>query len=92
VVSSHRLHPTSEIIALFFTIFLITFYCTNLMEREISEIQIKSAVHSLAILISLRSQKIQNDFKLMFTCLCISFGAGCRFIGMLNHLGLTVSC
>ena len=27
----------------------------------------------------------------MFTCLCISFGAGCRFIGMLNHIGLTVS-
>ena len=27
----------------------------------------------------------------MFTCLCISFGAGSRFIGMLNHVGLTVS-
>ena len=27
----------------------------------------------------------------MFTCLCISFGAGMRFISMLNHLGLTVS-
>ena len=59
--------------------------------RNVSEIRVKGAVHSLAILISLRNQKIQNDFKLMFTCLCISFGAGCRFIGMLNHLGLTVS-
>jgi hypothetical protein len=59
--------------------------------RAVSEIRIKSAVLSLAILISLQRQKIQNDFKLMFTCLCISFGAGCRFIGMLNHLGLTVS-
>ena len=43
------------------------------------------------ILISLRSQKIANDFKLMFTYLCISFGAGFRFITMMNHLGLTVS-
>ena len=51
----------------------------------------RSAVHSLAILVSLRSQKIQNDIKVMFTCLCISFGAGMRFITMLNHLGLTVS-
>ncbi len=59
--------------------------------RNVSEIRVRGAVHSLAILISLRNQKIQNDFKLMFTCLCISFGAGCRFIGMLNHLGLTVS-
>ena len=59
--------------------------------RNVSEIRVKGAVHSLAILISLRNQKIQNDFKLIFTCLCISFGAGCRFIGMLNHLGLTVS-
>ena len=50
-----------------------------------------SVVHALAILISLKSQKIPNDFKLMFTCLCISFGAGSRFIGMLNHVGLTVS-
>ncbi len=59
--------------------------------RNVSDIRVRGAVHSLAILISLLNQKIQNDFKLMFTCLCISFGAGCRFIGMLNHLGLTVS-
>ena len=59
--------------------------------RDVSELRIKSSVHSLAILISLKSQKIQNDFKIMLTCLCISFGAGMRFINMLNHLGLTVS-
>ena len=59
--------------------------------REVSEMRVRSAVHSLAILVSLKSQKIQNDFKILFTCLCISFGAGMRFIGMLNHLGLTVS-
>ena len=59
--------------------------------RKISETRTMSAVHALAILISLKSQKIPNDFKLMFTCLCISFGAGSRFIGMLNHVGLTVS-
>ena len=37
--------------------------------RNISEIRVKGAVHSLAILIRLRNQKIQNDFKLMFPCL-----------------------
>ena len=56
-----------------------------------SNMRVKSAVHAIAILVSLKNQKIKNDFKLMFTFLCISFGAGCRFIGMLNHLGLTVS-
>jgi hypothetical protein len=60
-------------------------------DSAVSEMRVKSAVHSLAILVSLRSQKIPNDFKLLFTCLCISFGAGLRFISMLNHLGLTVS-
>ena len=60
-------------------------------QREVSERHVKSAVHSLAILLSLKSQKIPNDFKLMFMCLCISLGAGLRFISMLNHLGLTVS-
>ena len=60
-------------------------------DSAVSERHVKSAVHSLAILVSLRSQKIPNDFKLLFTCLCISFGAGLRFISMLNHLGLTVS-
>ena len=59
--------------------------------REVSEMRVRSAVHSLAIFVSLKSQKIQNDFKILFTCLCIYFGAGMRFIEMLNHLGLTVS-
>ena len=43
--------------------------------RDVSEMRVRSAVHSLAILVNLRSQKIQNDLKVMFTCLCISFGA-----------------
>ena len=59
--------------------------------RPVSEKRIKSAVHSLSLLVSLWSQKIKNDFKLAFTCFCISFGAGMRFITMLNKLGLTVS-
>ena len=59
--------------------------------RKVSGMREKCAVHSLAILVSLRSQKIPNDFKMMITFLCISFGAGLRFISMLNHLGLTVS-
>ena len=50
-----------------------------------------SAMHALAILLSLRSQKIQNNFKLMFTSLCVSYAAVERFITVLNHLGLTFS-
>ena len=53
--------------------------------------RIHSASHALAILCSLSSQKITNDFKMLFTILCISYGAGSRFVGMLNHIGLTVT-
>ena len=56
-----------------------------------SEKRVMSATHALAILVSLKSQKIPNDFRIMFTLLCISFGGGSRFVGMMNHLGLTVS-
>ena len=59
--------------------------------RNVSEKRVMSATHALAILVSLKSQKIPNDFKIMFTLLCISFGGGSRFVGMMNHLGLTVS-
>ena len=59
--------------------------------RKVSEMRVKSAVHALSILVSLNSQKIQNDFKILFICLCISFGAGMRFVNMLNPLGMTVS-
>lgn len=59
--------------------------------RPVSENRVKSAVHALSLLVSLKSQKIKNDFKIIFTCLCISFGAGTRFVTMLNKLGLTVS-
>ena len=53
--------------------------------------RVHSVSHALAILCSLRSQKITNDFKILFTLLCILHGAGMRFVGMLNHIGLTVS-
>lgn len=59
--------------------------------RDASEMRVRSAVHSLAILVSLRSQKMENDLKVMFTCLCISLGAGIRFIKMLNYMGLTIT-
>ena len=53
--------------------------------------RVNSASHALAILCSLSSQKITNYFKILFTLLCISYGAGIRFVEMLNHIGLTVS-
>ncbi|CAB4032914.1 Hypothetical predicted protein [Paramuricea clavata] len=36
-------------------------------------------------------QKLTNDFKTLFTLLCIFYGAGKRFVELLNHVGLTVS-
>ena len=54
-------------------------------------IRVNSVSHATAILMSLRSQKITNDFKILFTYMCISFGAGMRFVNMLNHVGFTVS-
>eukprot|EP00112_Aurelia_sp_Birch-Aquarium-sp1_P005270 Seg1598.4 transcript_id=Seg1598.4/GoldUCD/mRNA.D3Y31 product="Potassium channel AKT3" protein_id=Seg1598.4/GoldUCD/D3Y31 len=56
-----------------------------------NEVRVRSAVHAIALLLSLRNQKIQNNFKLMFTILCVSYGAGQRFVGMLNHVGLCIS-
>ena len=53
--------------------------------------RINSPSHALALLCSLSSQKITNDFKILFTLLCVSYGAGMRFVEMLNHIGLTVS-
>ena len=53
--------------------------------------RVDSATHALAILCSLKSQLMTNDFKTLFTLLFISDGAGMCFIGMMNHAGLTVS-
>ena len=50
--------------------------------------RVHRASHALAILCSLKSQRLSNDFKLLFTLLCISFGAGMRFVNVLNHVGL----
>ena len=56
-----------------------------------SEKWVRSAMHALTLLLSLRNQKMQNNFRLMFTMLCVSYGAGDRFITMLNHMGLSIS-
>ena len=48
--------------------------------REVSDMRVRNAVHSLSILLSVKSQKIQNDFKILLTCVCISFGVGKRLL------------
>ena len=53
--------------------------------------RVHSATHALAILCSLKSQLMTNDFKTLFTLLCISYGAGMCFIGIMNHARLTIS-
>ena len=47
-------------------------------------------IHSASHYVVLVGQKISNDFTMLFTILCILYGAGSLFIGMLN-IGLTVS-
>ena len=54
-------------------------------------VHVKSAFHALSILVGLQSQSLHNNFKLMFAALCVSYGAGNRFITTLNHLRFTIS-
>ena len=59
--------------------------------RIAADRRVHSASHALAILCSLKSQRLSNDFKLLFTLLCVSFGVGMRFVNVLNRVGFTVS-
>ena len=54
-------------------------------------VHVKSAFYALSILLGLQSLHPQNNFKLMFTALCVSYGAGDRFITTLNPHGFTIS-
>lgn len=51
--------------------------------------KMKCGVHSLALLLSVRNQKIANDVRLLFGLLCISYGAGKQFVNLLNASGLS---
>jgi hypothetical protein len=53
------------------------------------EYKLKCGVNALALLLSVRNQKFNNDIQLLFGLLCISYGAGKQFINMLNTIGLS---
>ena len=50
----------------------------------------KGAIHSLALLASLRNKQCRNDVTLIFSLMLISYGAGSRMINMLNKIGLSL--
>ena len=50
----------------------------------------KGAIHSLALLASLRNKQCRNDVTLIFSLMLVSYGAGSRMVNMLNKIGLSV--
>lgn len=56
-----------------------------------SAMKMKAAVHLLSSLLNVRDQRSGNDIPVLFGFLCISYGAGPSMIGLLQHLGLSVS-
>ena len=50
--------------------------------------KILCGLQTLGFMSNIRNSKIKNCFPLMFGLLCISYGAGERFIDMLQSMGL----
>lgn len=51
--------------------------------------KMKCGINALALLLSVRNQKFNNDVRLVFGLLCISYGAGKQFVNLLHKIGLT---
>ena len=51
--------------------------------------KMKCGTNALALLLSVRNQKFNNDVRLVFGLLCISYGAGKQFVNLLHKIGLT---
>ena len=49
----------------------------------------KCGTNALALLLSVRNQKFNNDVRLVFGLLCITYVAGKQFINLLHKIGLT---
>ena len=53
------------------------------------EYKLTCGVNTLALLLSVRNQKCNNDIRLILGLVCITYGAGKQFINLLNAVGLT---
>ena len=51
--------------------------------------KMKCGTNALALLLSVRNQKFNNDVRLVFGLLCITYVAGKQFINLLHKIGLT---
>ena len=53
------------------------------------EYKLTCGVNTLALLLSVKNQKFNNDIRLLFGLTCITFGAGKQFVNLLNAIGLS---
>jgi len=70
-----------------------TLVISNTSERNVvktNEHKLLSGHHALALLLNVRNSKCQNDFPLLFGLLCLSYGAGKKFINMLQSVGMSL--
>ena len=81
---------TGESCPLLFDV-LDTFVVHKADGRVVFETRVRSAVHLLAILVSLRSQKIQTSLELCLLVSVFPLVLVCDLSLCLNYLGLTVS-
>lgn len=70
-----------------------TLVISNSTERNVNktnEQKLLGGHHALALLLNTRNSKCLNDFPLLFGLLCVSYGAGKRFINMLQSVGMSL--
>ena len=53
------------------------------------EYKLTCGVNTLALLLNVRNQKCNNDIRLLFGLICITYGAGKQFVNLLNAMGLS---
>ena len=65
----------------------------NVQRQTDETIRLRSiqTAHAVAMLLNIRNQKIDNSFKLAFTILLITLGAGGAMLTDTNNMGLTLS-
>ena len=69
---------------------LVISYSTERNVNKTKEQKLLSGHHALALLLNTRNSKCLNDFPLLFGLLCVSYGAGEKFINMLHSVGMSL--
>ena len=58
--------------------------------NKTNEQELLSGHHALALLLNTRNFECLNDFPLLFGLLCVSYGAGKKFVNMLQSAGMSL--